>query len=281
MRWRQWIQLSAGHRLPERSNPVPELPKAWLNVEEDRLVPPRSVWIGPDDSISHYYRWIWEYLAYLTLVTELQRRSRVLELGCGHGRLARGLLEYLRHPGGYVGIDVDNVRIDDAKARLQTRFPNFEFIHANVYNRQTNPDAGERAERYSFPLGDGTFDVVFAASLFTHLLPQEARRYFAEAARVVKPGGKCLFSFFILDHYRGVGTATSPQYEFEHAYDGRLDVAVRDPLCPDVAIAYRQSLVAEFAAGAGLRLVRVIPGLWAEPDTWAVNEQDLVLLVRT
>ena len=46
----------------------PELPKAWLNPEEDALVPPRNLWIGPRNPIQHYYRWIWEYRAYLTLV---------------------------------------------------------------------------------------------------------------------------------------------------------------------------------------------------------------------
>ena len=60
-----------------------ELPKGWLNPEEDALVPPRHLWIGPRDAISHYYRWVWEYLAYLTLLCDLQRESSVLELGCG------------------------------------------------------------------------------------------------------------------------------------------------------------------------------------------------------
>jgi SAM-dependent methyltransferase len=92
----------------------PPKPKGWLTPEEDALVPPRDLWIGPDDPISHYYRWVWEYLAYLTLLAGLQRTSAVLELGCGHGRTARGLLDYMRSPGRYVGLDVDGPRILDA-----------------------------------------------------------------------------------------------------------------------------------------------------------------------
>jgi SAM-dependent methyltransferase len=255
-------------------------PKAWLTAEEDSLVPPRSVWIGPNDPISHYYRWIWEYLAYLTVLTDLRRESAVLELGCGHGRTARGLLDYLRSPGRYVGIDVDSFRIEDAKGRLEARYPNFQFVWADVYNRQTNPSAATKAAAYRFPLDDNTFDVIYAASLFTHLLPEEAEHYFREAARVLKPHGRCLFSFFLLDRYRGPGTTISPLYVFEHPLANHEGVAVRDPECPDEAIAYREDVIERAAQDAGLRVVRFIPGLWTNSEGWAVNEQDLVVLER-
>lgn len=73
--------------------PGEELPKGWLAPEEDALVPPRKLWIGPKDSISHYYRWIWEYLAYLTLLCNLKRDHSVSERNkfediCGGGRLS-------------------------------------------------------------------------------------------------------------------------------------------------------------------------------------------------
>ena len=47
-------------------------PKAWLTDEEDRLTPERHLWQNPDDPISHYYRWIWEYLAYLPLLCDVR-----------------------------------------------------------------------------------------------------------------------------------------------------------------------------------------------------------------
>ena len=253
-----------------------ELPKAWLTPEEDRLVPPRPVWIGPGDSIHHYYRWIWEYLAYLTLLCDLRRDSSVLELGCGHGRTARGLLEYLRAPGRYTGLDADRVRIEDAQARIQARFPNFAFVWADVFSAQYNPAGRSPAAGYVFPFADAAFDVVYAASLFTHLLPEEARRYFGESRRVLKPGGRCLFSAFVLDHYRGAGTTVSPVYEFHH----RLEpgVSVRDAAHPDDLVGYSVEWIRRAADDAGLRLVRVLPGLWSASPGFAVNEQDLLLL---
>ena len=268
MRWlRQWVAQSK--------------PKGWLTPEEDALVPPRSMWIGPDDPISHYYRWPWEYLAYLTLLANVKRTSSVLELGCGHGRTARGLLDYLRSPGRYVGLDVDARRIQDAQERIQRRVPNFEFILADVYNRQYNPRGRHSAAQYRFPFEDESFDTVYAASLLTHLLPAEIQQYFAECRRVLKSGGTCLFSAFVLDHYRGPGSTLTPMCEFDHPLVGHHGVAARDPKHPDLAIAYTLSTLRQLAKDASLELVLEIPGLWSDATEWAVNEHDLILLQRS
>jgi SAM-dependent methyltransferase len=271
-------RLSAiAHRLGIRPRPKP---KGWLDGLEDSLVPPRDLWIGPDDNIAHYYRWIWEYLAYLTLLTGLRRDQLVLELGCGHGRTARGLITYLRPPGRYVGLDVDERRLEDAQKRIQARWPAFEFVWADVRNAHYNPHGAADAVSYRFPFTDAFFDVSYAASLFTHLLPDETRNYLCEARRVLKPGGLCLFSFFLLDHYRGAGTTISRTYEFEHPFGGHAGVAVRDPDHPDAIIAYSLETLTGFAADAGFRVARVLPGYWSNPSDWALNEQDLVLFER-
>jgi SAM-dependent methyltransferase len=265
---------------PAVDTDVDALPKAWLTPEEEALIPPRHLWIGPQDPISHYYRWIWEYLAYLTLLCDLHREASVLELGCGHGRTARGLLDYLREPGGYWGLDVDRQRIQDAQMRLEMRHPHFRFVWADVYNAHYNPEGSTTATSYVFPFPDAHFDVLYAASLFTHLLPDEAHNYFQQSRRVLKPGGTCLFSFFVLDHYRGIGTTISPLYEFDRLFPGHAGVAVRDLDHPDALIGYSVAELTSLAESAGLRIVRVIPGLWSQSPGVAVNEQDLVLLYR-
>jgi SAM-dependent methyltransferase len=267
--------------VPTPASPdMEELPKWWLNPEEDAVIPPRNLWIGPHDSIAHYYRWVWEYLAYLTLLCDLHRESSVLELGCGHGRTAHGLLGYLVEPGCYWGIDVDRERIEAAQRLIQRQHPNFRFLWADVYNAHYNPHGPASAASYVFPFPDRAFDVVYAASLFTHLFPEETCNYFHETYRVLRPGGKCLFSVFILDHYRGTGTSMSPLYEFDHELPGSPGVAVRDLTHPEALVGYGIAQLNAFAAEAGLRLLRVIPGLWSQRPGLAVNEQDLLTLCR-
>ena len=252
-------------------------PDVWLSSDEASLIPPRDLWVGPDDPINHYLRWPWEYLAYLTLLTGLRREGSVLELGCGHGRTARGLLAYLRSPGQYVGLDANRRRIADAQQRITTRWPNFTFIWADVHSAQDNP-TGAPATAYEFPVATSSADVIYAASLFTHLLPEEAAQYLRQSRGVLRPDGRMLVSLFVLDYYRGPGTSISPVYQFDDLLPPHRDVAVRDVSRPDLAIAYGLAAFERLAGDAGLVVERVLPGLWSESPGFAVNEQDLIVL---
>lgn len=40
---------------------------------------------------------------------------------------------------------------------------------------------------------------MFLASVFTHLLPDEVDNYLSEISRVLKPGGRCLCTYFLLN----------------------------------------------------------------------------------
>ncbi|MCJ7595545.1 MAG: class I SAM-dependent methyltransferase [Desulfobacterales bacterium] len=255
-------------------------PKGWLNDEEDQLTPARELWQNPDEPISHYYRWIWEYLAYLPLLCGIVRESKILEIGCSHGRTSRGLLHMIRSPGSYSGFDVDRVQIEEATKRITSMAPNFQYLLADIFSRQYNPGGKLCSEDFVFPFGDSAFDCVYAASVFTHLLPEEAANYFRQTGRVLKEKGMALFSFFVLDYYSGPGTTISPNYEFNHIYGEDMEVAVRDPEYPDVVIAYSEKRIREYAGQAGLRVTRIVRGLWSNSPGTAVNEQDLVVLTH-
>jgi len=47
----------------------------------------------------------------------------------------------------------------------------------------------------AIPADDGDVDLIYAASLFTHLYPDDARAYMREMHRVLKPGGLAMVSF--------------------------------------------------------------------------------------
>lgn len=138
---------------------------------------------------------------------------------------------------------MNRARIDDANGRIHARWPHSDFVWADVRNPHDNPNAATPAADYRFPFADASFDVIYAASLFTHLLPDEARNYLSEARRVLRPGGRCLFSFFILDQYRGPGTTSSRWCEFEHSLSGAQGVAIHDPEYPSAVVAYSLRLV--------------------------------------
>jgi SAM-dependent methyltransferase len=188
------------------------------------------------------------------------------------------LLDYLKPPGRYEGLDISVKKIEFAQNNIHPRYPHFNFTAADVYNKFYNPQGRQSGDTYRFPYMDDSFDVLYAASVFTHLLPGDAANYLKESRRVLRKDGRCLFSFFVLDYYRGPGTSTASIYEFDHPLVGFDGVAVYDSQVPEHIIAYKITTIKKIASEAGLRVLRIIPGFWSNAHKVGVNEQDLILL---
>ena len=110
------------------------------------------------------------------------------------------------------------------------RHPSFRFQLADIRNAQYNPTGSQEARAYSFPYPDREFDLALAASVFTHLRPGEIERYVSEAARVLKPGGRLLASFFLLneDAERRLAELRRPVLS-EEQRDGEVPYRSGDP----------------------------------------------------
>jgi SAM-dependent methyltransferase len=100
----------------------------------------------------------------------------VIDVGCGSGRLDIPLSKYLHGP--YLGIDIVPELVD--YARRQTGRPDWRF---------------ETATGLEIPESAGRADMVCFFSVFTHLLHEQSFAYLKEAHRVLKPGGRIVFSF--------------------------------------------------------------------------------------
>lgn len=124
----------------------------------------------------------------------LRRADSVIEIGCGSGRLAAPLGGYLDGP--YVGLDVVPALLE--QARTATNRPDWRF---------------DAAQDFRLPAADGSIDMVCCFSVFTHLLHEQTYLYLEEAARVLRPGGRIVFSFleFAMDFQWNVFEATVAQ----------------------------------------------------------------------
>src|SRR5712692_11920500 len=111
-----------------------------------------------------------DFVGYYKTIADLQPTDRVLDLGCGSGRMALPLSRYLT-TGTYHGIDVSRQAIEWCQTNISQRFTNFQFDHVDADNSHYNPAGTVRAEEYRLPYSDGTFDFVAASSLYTHLMP--------------------------------------------------------------------------------------------------------------
>jgi SAM-dependent methyltransferase len=106
----------------------------------------------------------------------LRPEHALIDVGCGSGRLAKPLASYLR--GRYLGTDLVADLLDHA--RTITGRPDWRF---------------EAIDHIGIPERDGCADMVCFFSVLTHLLHEQSYWYLQEAKRVLKPGGRIVFSF--------------------------------------------------------------------------------------
>jgi SAM-dependent methyltransferase len=214
----------------------------------DPLVPPRRLrgTVGDSDFAATGD----ELLALLVAQAGLEPGDRVLDVGCGVGRVARPLAGYLGRGGSYEGFDVSARAVAWCARRYATRHPDFRFAHLDVHNAAYNPGGTGAARDVRFPYGDDEFDVAVATSVFTHLLADEADRYLAEVSRVLRSGGRLLATFFLLDAdaRRRLGEgAAAIAFAHEH-WPARF----ADADTPEAAVAHDEGWVLERLGAHGL-----------------------------
>jgi SAM-dependent methyltransferase len=153
-----------------------------------RLVPPRRLQVATEGDFVATGE---EFLSHLVALCGLSPEDRVLDVGCGSGRLARPLAGFLSIDGAYAGLDVSADAIAWCTRRYR-HLPHFRFVHADVRQERFNPDGAEAAVAYRFPFEDGAFDVAALVSILIHLSEEETLHYLGQVRRVLAPGGRML-----------------------------------------------------------------------------------------
>lgn len=224
-----------------------------------------------------------EFFGYFVDLAGLGPDDRVLDVGCGFGRMAIPLTKYLSARGSYEGFDILAEGVEWCAERITPRFANFGFQVADVRNPLYNPAGSADASEYRFPYDDATFDFVFLASVFTHMFPAPMEHYLSEIARVLRPGGRCLVTYFLMnDESRrrsepGSTMPGAPTFSFGETGEGYWTTS---PSSPAKAIAYDEDKVRALLEGSGLDIVEPLRyGTWSgRPD--GLSFQDIVIARR-
>ena len=212
----------------------------------------------------------------------LSPECRVLDIGCGMGRLAAPLTRYLDQHGSYTGLDIVPSAIDWCKRNITRTFPNFTFALADVLNREYNPSGRIEASAYRFPYPDDSFDVVVLMSVFTHMLAPAMENYIHEISRVLASGGRCFATYYLINaESEQLMRAGTSVVRFVHRAGPCWLVSTTTP---ELSVAYDESFVRGAYQRCGLfDEPRVHYGGWSgRPALWApesgLGDQDIVVI---
>jgi SAM-dependent methyltransferase len=141
--------------------------------------------------------------------------SRILDFGCGYGRIMR-LLYYYSDPANLWGLDAWQRSLDlCAASRLPGQFALSDPVPTHL------------------PVGGQTFDLMFAFSIFTHLAPAAARACLKAMREHIAPDGLLVATvrpvefWDYMDSVRA--TSTARELRAEHARSGFAYVPHKGP----------------------------------------------------
>ena len=127
------------------------------------------------------------------------------------------------------------------RKKIASKYPNFHFQLADVFNKKYNPSGKYKASEYKFPYENASFDFVSLTSVFTHMLPQDMENYFCEIARVLKRDGRCLVTFFLLNE-ESLQLINAGKSTLDFKYDFGRYRAISTSV-PEAAICYDEAFI--------------------------------------
>lgn len=247
-----------------------------LTGSRNPMVPPRGkIFIGSGDFVEAGNA-IKDQLVELG---GLMPGSRVLDVGCGMGRVAVALTAYMNEKGSYEGFDIVKSAINWCTNKIHSRYPQFKFTHIDLKNDLYNLGTDQEAKDFVFPYKDGEFDLVFLTSVFTHMVLADVENYLEQIHRVLKPGGRCFATFFLINEEAERLMKQNANFMFRHKLEHHYLFHAR---VKEANVAFDEDyLIQEMVVPKGFRMEEVRHGFWpGRPKSELANFQDICVFQK-
>lgn len=210
---------------------------------------------------------------------KIQENGTILDVGSGIGRTAVALKKYLSKDGVYDGFDVVEKGVVWCQKNISNVHPNFTFKYIPL-NNDLYYITENKADKFTFPYQSNFYDTVFLFSVFTHMQPLEVQNYLNEISRVLKPGGKCLATFFYYNsENEAFISANNGEFIFPFLKEG---YRLMNEKVPSANIAFEENNLKKMIQISGLEIAQQIDGEWkgTKSDGKLRDFQDVFLLEK-
>lgn len=220
-----------------------------------------------------------EFLGHFIRPGGLLPHHAVLDIGCGVGRMAIPLTQYLDDGTRYEGVDVAPHACAWCADTITPAYPSFRFTHLNVAHPLYHPEGTGMDRATTLPFTDGAFDFICMVSVLTHLDAAATLAYAAECARLLAPGGTVFATAFLLNPPAWEGVRAG-RAAIAFPDQGDAGVHYADPDSPFAAVAFHEDRLLELFQRHGLhRKGFGHYGHWSGRD--GLSFQDICIFQRT
>lgn len=242
-----------------------------ITGKRNSMVPPaRFVHInaGSAEKIGHIF------FTYFVELAGLKKTDHVLDVGSGYGRMAVPLTGFLSSHSRYEGLEIIEAGVNWCNKKITPKFRNFKFHKIDVQNGRYNPNGNTRAADYMFPFKDESFDFVLLTSVFTHMMPADFENYLAEISRVLKPGGTCFITYFLLNpSSEKMIKAGKSRFTLKHTFE---TCRIESETDPEFVVAFKQKNIQNSYEKYNLKFKSVHYGSWCGRTDF-LDFQDIII----
>jgi cyclopropane fatty-acyl-phospholipid synthase-like methyltransferase len=240
-------------------------------------------WVGGSDPESVGDACVRILDRYLTI----NASSRLLDFGCGVGRVLLSVLKHKPNVGRITGFDIMPQVISFCDTHIANEFPQarFELIDgSNDHYDQFIAAAGINAAKSKTLLQSeyaSQFTGAYAFSVFTHVETVDFRALLSLLSNLLEPGGELLLTAFLLTPYsRSAIEQRTTSYPFgESAYEAQGNIFIGNSTDRLGFIAFDLALVEQMVFDAGLVITHVEHGSWTGA-AFSGSLQDVIVCRR-
>ncbi len=170
-------------------------------IEHGELkLPPRSIRLGsmPKRSDEQYVKYAAGSVRLLEEHAGATAEARIIDIGCGPGRLFIGMQFRWGEVKRYSGLDVDPTGIRWANEYLAEK-GRVSFDHMDVANERYHPKGQKIDHAFRFPAKDHAWDLAVLFSVFSHMGIADIVCYLSDLSRIIAEGGKIFCTLFVED----------------------------------------------------------------------------------